>query len=92
MRSFSRAELESQAVLELPRRELMGAVFWISGSIDIDLLEHLLNGSFRGWSISVLDNNHVQVTVQDNLTETQVRVFCNETVSAMSADCRGSLT
>lgn len=93
MRTLSQAELGSQIVLELPQRELMGAVFWISGSgIDIGLLENLLNDSFTGWSISILDDNHASVTVQDDLTETQVSAFCNETVSAMSVECGASLS
>lgn len=93
MRTLSQAELESQIVLELPQRELMGAVFWISGSgIDIGFLENLLNVSFTGWSISILDDNHVSVTVHDDLTQTQVSAFCNETVSVMSVECGGRLS
>lgn len=92
MRSLSRAEIESQVVLELPSRELMDAVFLISGSIDIGLLQNLLHDSFNNWSISVLDDNQVQVNVHDNLTDTQVSAFCNETVSVMSVQCGGSLT
>lgn len=92
MRNQSHAELTSQFVVELPDRELLDAVFVISGSIDIGLLQNLLNDSFNNWSISVLDDNNVQVNVYDNLTDTQVSAFCNETVSVMSVECGGSLT
>jgi hypothetical protein len=92
MQSLSNAELESQSIQELPDRDLMGAVFWVTGSIDIALFENLLNHTFHHWSISVLDNNHVQVTVEDELTETQVGAFCNESATAFSAQCTGWLT
>jgi hypothetical protein len=92
MQSLSTAELESQTVLKLPDRDLMGAIFSISGSINVDLLSNFLNHSFRNWHISILDHNHVQVTVEDDLTGAQVTAFCNETVSAMSAQCAGKLT
>ena len=92
MPSLSTAELESQTLLELPDRDLMGATFWISGSIDVDLLSNFLNHSFRNWHISILDHNHVQVTVEDDLTGAQVTAFCNETVSAMAASCAVRLT
>ena len=91
MQSLSETELQSQLVLELPDRHVMGAVFWVSGSIHVDLFEGLLNQTFHNWSISVLDDNHIQVTVQDDLTDSQVRLFCDETATAFAAQCTGQL-
>jgi hypothetical protein len=92
MHTLSPAEIGSQIVLELPDRELMGAVIWVNGSVDIGLLENLLNHTFRNWDISVLNNNSVHVTVEDDVTGTEITMFCNETASAMSVQCASQLT
>jgi hypothetical protein len=89
---FSAAELESQSVVELPDRELLGALIDISGLfIDVSVLEALLNGSFNGWTISVLNDNHITVTVTDNLSQNDLDVFCNQVVAVLSAQCKASL-
>jgi hypothetical protein len=90
---FSAAELESQTALELPDREMLGALIEINGLfIDVSVLENLLNGSFNGWTISVLNDNHVTVEVTDNVSQNYLNVFCNQVVAVLSAQCNASLT
>jgi hypothetical protein len=84
-------ELTRQTIFELPDRELLGAFISLTGQIEISVLEHLLNNSFRDWHISVLNDNSVNITVQDNLTGTDLNAFCTEAVTALSAQCSGTL-
>jgi hypothetical protein len=85
-------ELSRQTIVELPDRELLGAFISITGHVDVSVLETVLNGSFNGWSISILNDNSVSVTVYDNITETELNVFCTEAVTTLSAQCSGRLT
>jgi hypothetical protein len=85
-------ELESETVLELPDREMLGALISIGGHIEISVLEHLLNNSFRDWHINVVNDNSVSITVRDNVTETELTAFCNESATVLSAQCSGTLT
>jgi hypothetical protein len=79
-------------VVELPDRELLNALINISGlSLDLSILEGLLNGSFNGWTISVLNGNNVTVTVTDNVSRNDLDVFCNQVVTVLSAQCFASL-
>ena len=93
MQMLSALELESEMVLELPDRELMGGLITVSGNtIDVSILENLLNHSFNNWSIFVLDFNTVNVTVSDNLSQNDLDVFCNQVIAVLSAQCKASLT
>jgi hypothetical protein len=85
-------ELTRQTIFELPDRELLGAFISIGGHVEISVLEGLLNHSFRDWHISVLNDNSVDITVHDNLTQTELNVFCTEVATALSAQCSGTLT
>jgi hypothetical protein len=87
---FSDAEFKSQSVLELPDRELLGALIDIDGPINVAVLSFLLNGSFNHWSISALNGNHVTVTVSDNVSQNTVNVFCNQVVAVLAAQCFGT--
>jgi hypothetical protein len=90
---ISAVELESQTALELPDRELLDALIDITGLfIDVSILETLLNNSFNGWTINVLNGNHVTVTVTDNVSRNDLDVFCNQVVAVLSAQCHASLT
>lgn len=93
MQTFSAAEIEAQAVLDLPERELLAAVITITcNNLDISVLENLLNGSFNNWSISALDGNTYVVNVSDNVNQDSVNAFCDQVGVALSAQCYGSLT
>jgi hypothetical protein len=87
---FSEAEFELQSVLELPDRELLGALIDIDGPINLLVLTSLLNGSFNGWTISALNGNHVTVTVSDNVSQDTVNVFCNQVAAVLAAQCFGT--
>jgi hypothetical protein len=92
VQKFSAAELESQSVVELPDRELLNALIDISGLfLDVSILENLLNRSFNNWTINVLDGNHVNVNVTDNVSQNDLDVFCNQVVAVLSAQCKASL-
>lgn len=92
MQSLSVEEFESQSIFELPGRELLGGLIHISGiSIDVSVLENLLNHSFNNWTINVLSGNQVDVTVQDNLSQNDLEVFCNQVVAVLSAQCNAEL-
>jgi hypothetical protein len=92
MRTYSPAELESQTVLELPERELLGGLIHISCVfLDLSILENLLNGSFNDWSISALNANQVTITVTDNVSQNQLNAFCNQVIVVLSAQCNASL-
>jgi hypothetical protein len=86
------SELSRQTIVELPDRALLGAFISITGYIDLSVLEHLLRDSFGDWRISVLNDNSVTITVRDNLTETELSVFCTQAATALSAQCNGRLT
>jgi hypothetical protein len=92
MQRLDVGELESQTVLQLPDRQLLGAFISISGHVEVSILENLLNNSFRDWHITVLNDNSVSITVQDNLTQTELNVFCAESAAVLSAQCSGTLT
>jgi hypothetical protein len=92
MQSLSIAEFESQSIIELPDRDLMGAVYEVTGGIDLCSFGNMLNHTFHNWSMRVVANGHVEVTVADQLTETQVTAFCNATTSTYAAQCTGRLT
>jgi hypothetical protein len=77
------------SVLELPERDLLGALIHIGGiSVgDVSVLENFLNKSFNNWSISVLSGNKVDVTVKDNLNDLTLKVFCNTIVGVVAQSC-----
>jgi hypothetical protein len=92
MQTLTARELESQMVLELPDRELMGGLIHISGlSIDVSVLENLLNHSFNHWTVNILDKNDVDVTVTDVVSQNDLDVFCNQVVAVLSAQCKAEL-
>lgn len=92
MRTFSPAEIEAQTVLDLPERELLDATITISGnSLDVSVLENLLNQSFNNYSIFVADFNNVTVNVKDNVSRNDLDVFCNQVVAVLSAQCDAQL-
>jgi hypothetical protein len=92
MHNFSAAELESQAVVELPERELLGGLITINCLLlDVSILEGILNGSFNDWSISALNLNSATITVSDNLSQNDLHAFCNQVIVALSAQCNASL-
>lgn len=93
MQMLTAAEFETQTVLELPDRDLLDATITIVGnSIDVSVLEDLLNGSFNGWTINALDGNTYVVNVSDNLNGDSLNAFCNQVVAVLSAQCFASLT
>jgi hypothetical protein len=92
MLALEDVELSSQVVLELPERELLGAIISISGHFEVSVLQHLLNDSFHDWHIRVLNDNSVSITVQDNLTQTQVNAFCTQATTVLSVQCAGAVT
>jgi hypothetical protein len=88
---FSTSELASQAVLELPDRELLGGVIDIDGPLNLLVLTSLLNGSFNNWYISALNFNHVTVTVTDNLSYNTLNVFCNQVIAVLAVQCTAAV-
>jgi hypothetical protein len=92
MHKFSAAELESQTVLELPDREVLGGLITINCVfLDVSVLEGILNGSFNNWSITALNFNSATITVRDNVSQNDLDVFCNQVVAVLSAQCHASL-
>jgi hypothetical protein len=92
MHLLSAAELESQTVLDLPDRELLGGLITINCVfLDVSVLENLLNGSFNNWSISALNLNTATITVRDNVSQNDLDAFCNQVVTVLSAQCYASL-
>jgi hypothetical protein len=92
MHSYTAAELDSQSVLDLPDRELLGGLINITCAfLDVSVLENLLNASFNGWTINVLNANQVTVTVTDNVSKNDLDVFCNQVVVVLAAQCHASL-
>jgi hypothetical protein len=89
--TFSTSELASQAVLELPDRELLGGVIDIDGPLNLLVLTSLLNGSFNHWYISALNFNHLTVTVTDNVSQDTVNVFCNQVVAVLALQCAAAV-
>jgi hypothetical protein len=94
MQRISSHDLESQTVLDLPERFLMDALITISGKIQLSALDHLLNHYFHSWSTLVsADNNTVTINVNDEaVTDAQLKVFCTEASSQLSAGCSARLT
>lgn len=96
MQMLSAGELESQIVIDLPDRELLWGtdhgLLTISGNtLDISVLENLLNGSFNNWSINILDGNHLTVNINDNVSQNDLDLFCNQVIVVLSAQCNGTL-
>jgi hypothetical protein len=83
-------------VLELPDRELMGALISVSGvnignGDSVVLLATLADKHFTNWTINVLDSDHIAVVVGDNLSGDDIAVFCDQVVAELSASCSGVL-
>jgi hypothetical protein len=86
------ATLDSLDVFELPDRELLGSLITI-GNINvlnilaITKLHNVLNNNFNNWDVNVLSGNTVEVDVEDNLSDNDVAVFCNQIVAVLAAQC-----
>ena len=94
MRSLTVEDLQSQTLLELPDRELMGALIYVTGKVQLTLLAHLLDRYFHSWSTLVsVDHNTVKVTVNDKaVTDSELRAFCTEASYNLSVRCTARLT
>lgn len=87
-KALSVDELESQVVLELPARELLGALIHVHGiSVDLDLLNVLVRNSFNNYRINVLSGNDVDIDVGDVLSDNDIAVFCNQVIAVLAAQC-----
>ena len=81
-------ELDSLTVLELPARELLGALIHVHGiSLDLALLNVLVRNSFNHYRINVLSGNDVDIEVGDVLSNNDINVFCNQVIAVLAAQC-----
>jgi hypothetical protein len=89
-KSLSVLELDAQAVLELPDRELMGVTILVYAPIDLDAnLKSLAQNAFQNAEVNVVrvDHNHTDVNVDKNVSDIDVAVFCNQIVTLLAAQC-----
>jgi hypothetical protein len=92
-RSLATADIQSQAVLALPDRELMGLTIVVLAPVDVDAdLSNLAQNAFQNAEINVVrvDGNTTNVNVNRNLSDIEVTVFCNQIVAVLAAQCLGT--
>jgi hypothetical protein len=85
-KTLSAEDLEAQAVLELPDRELLGGVYRVhkpGGLLNLVVLVNLINLFLKTGDIKVLNGNTVDITVIDG----DVNVFCNQVIAILAAQC-----
>jgi hypothetical protein len=86
--ALTSADIEAQAVLELPDRELLGGALVVLYApvtvYDLSIIENVANHTLNNWHISVLDHNKVDVDVD---ADVDVTLFCNQIVTVLSAQC-----
>jgi hypothetical protein len=90
--ALTSADLEAQAILELPDRELLGGLITVYSPItliDLYVLNVLLKNNFNNWNVNVLSGNKVEIEVGDVLSDNDIAVFCNQVITVLSAQCFG---
>jgi hypothetical protein len=87
-------DIEAQAVVELPDRELACVTILVYAPVTVDVdLSNTAQNAFQNAEINVLriDNNHTLVNVKRNVTDVDIGLFCNQIASLLSAQCLKTL-
>jgi hypothetical protein len=80
------AELDAQAVIELPERVLLGyAVLDVAATAgNTGIVELIADQIFDDWQLHVLEDNSLRVTVGPT-EDAKLGLFCRESLEVLSA-------
>jgi hypothetical protein len=83
-------DLTAQPIIELPDRVLACVTILIYAPVSVDVdLSHAAQNAFQNAEVNLLriDQNNVMMKVERNVSDLDIRFFCNQIAALLSAQC-----